>query len=193
MSHQKNNHSLRIIGGNWRGRKVSFVNNAEIRPTPARVRETLFNWLSGDLQDSRCLELFAGSGILSLEALSRGAGKVTLIEKMQSTVNQLRLEFDKFGVNEDRFMLHCMSAVDWLKTNDSGTYDLIFLDPPFGGVDLGPTLAQICSCNLLSAEGLIYIETAEAVSTQDLPCGSKIIKQKRAASVHYCLITLPQQ
>jgi 16S rRNA (guanine966-N2)-methyltransferase len=188
MSNHKNNHSLRIIGGNWRGRKVSFPNNEEIRPTPDRVRETLFNWLTGYLQNARCLELFAGSGILSLEALSRGAREVTLVDTTPSTVEQLKLEFEKLSVPSHQFQLLNMSAGEWLKNNKSKTYDLIFLDPPFDGNELTSTLEQICSGNLLDSEGFIYIESASVISTDSLPDGWIIHRQKRAASVHYCLI-----
>jgi 16S rRNA (guanine966-N2)-methyltransferase len=189
MSNHKNDHSLRIIGGNWRGRKVSFPINEEIRPTPDRVRETLFNWLTGYLQNARCLDLFAGSGILSLEALSRGAREVTLVDTTPSTVEQLKLEFEKLSVPSHQFQLLNMSAGEWLKTNRSETYDLIFLDPPFDGNELTSTLEQIYSGNLLDSEGFIYIESASIISTDTLPTGWIIHRQKRAASVHYCLIT----
>ena len=192
MSNQQNNHSLRIIGGNWRGRKVSFTNNKEIRPTPDRVRETLFNWLTGYLADARCLELYAGSGILSLEALSRGAREVILIEKMPTTVSQLKLEFKKLGVPSHQYQLLNTTASDWLESNHSETFDLIFLDPPFDGDELASSLYKIRSTNLLDSGGLIYIESANAISIDDLPRGWTLHRQKRAASVHYCLIRLSE-
>jgi 16S rRNA (guanine966-N2)-methyltransferase len=189
MSNHKNNHSLRIIGGNWRGRKVSFRNNEEIRPSPDRVRETLFNWLTGYLQNARCLELFAGSGILSFEALSRGAREVTLVDNMQSTVEQLKLEFEKLNVPSHQFQLFNMNADEWLKNSKTDTFDLIFLDPPFDGKELTSTLDQICAGNLLDSAGFIYIESANIISADTLAPGWIIHRQKRAASVHYCLIT----
>ncbi len=191
MSKQKYNHSLRIIGGNWRGRKVSFLNSEEIRPTPDRIRETLFNWLAGYLKKARCLELYAGSGILSFEALSRGALEVTLVEKMHSTVKQLQCEFERFDIPAHQFQLHNMAAGDWLNDNQSEAYDLIFLDPPFGGDDIASTLEQISSARLLESDGLIYIESGDGITMDRLPPGSTIHRQKQAASVHYCLITLP--
>ena len=189
MSNQKNKHSLRIIGGNWRGRKVSFINNEEIRPTPDRVRETLFNWLTGYIRDARCLELYAGSGILSLEALSRGARTVTMVEKMLSTVEHLELEFEKLDIPAHQFQLFNMSAIEWLSNNNSKTFDIIFLDPPFGSNELDSSLEHIYAANLLDSDGLVYIESAEAVSAGDLSAEWTIHRQKRAASVHYCLIT----
>ena len=91
---RSNTNTLRIIGGEWRSRKLSFIDAEGLRPTPDRIRETLFNWLQGTIHGANCLDLFAGSGVLGLEALSRGACQVTFVEKNKAVANQLKTNLD---------------------------------------------------------------------------------------------------
>ncbi len=180
-------HSLRIIGGNWRGRKVSFANNENIRPTPDRVRETLFNWLQGSIKDARCLELFAGSGILSLEALSRGAQSVVLIDKLSLIIDHLKTEFSTIGVSQDRFKLEKIGAEQWLEQRHKEVFDIVFLDPPFNGRHLEFCIQALELGNLMAQGCLIYIESPRAIRLAELPSRWSIERQKKAGTVHYCL------
>ncbi len=187
MKKHSASHSLRIIGGNWRGRKVSFANNENIRPTPDRVRETLFNWLQGPIKGARCLELFGGSGILSLEALSRGAQSVVLIDKLTLVIEHLKGEFSALGVPLDRYQLENLSAEQWLNENHNQVFDIVFLDPPFAGKHLDFSLQALATKKLLSPDCFIYIESPREIEKTTLPSGWTIERQKKAGAVHYCL------
>lgn len=187
MNRRTGKHSLRIIGGNWRGRKVSFINREEIRPTPDRVRETLFNWLQGYIHGSRCLELYAGSGILSLEALSRGANKVVLIDKMKRTIDHLSGVFSHFPVSQAQFVLLNVAARDWLDEEHDEKFDIVFIDPPFASNALNVILEHLASSDLLNSGALVYIESAALLPESSLPEQWEIHRQKKAGSVHYCL------
>ncbi|MBQ74155.1 MAG: 16S rRNA (guanine(966)-N(2))-methyltransferase RsmD [Gammaproteobacteria bacterium] len=187
MKTQLPDHTLRIIGGNWRGRKVSFANEEAVRPTPSRVRETLFNWLQGYVPGARCLELYAGSGILSIEALSRGAGKVVLLDKKEEVISHLSKQFKDFLVPDQQYKLINQPAGPWLAETKCPGFDLIFLDPPFAGSDLGPILNDISAKNLAKPGGWIYIESSSEFQKAQLPGGWIIHRQKRAGAVHYCL------
>jgi 16S rRNA (guanine966-N2)-methyltransferase len=186
MSEQSQNRHVRIIGGKWRSRKVSFADYEQIRPSPSRIRETLFNWLQYHIGESRCLELFAGSGILSLEALSRGALHVTLIESSRKVHKHLKQQFENLAENPRQFECLCLQAEDYLRSQRRGAlFDLVFLDPPFGSDELSRILPLVGEC--LTPEGLIYIETAEQLDSKMLPSGWEVDRRKKAGSVHYCL------
>ena len=188
MSKQNLDQAVRIIGGNWRSRKVSFAEHAEIRPTPARVRETLFNWLQYHVAGARCLELYAGSGILSLEALSRGAQQVTLVEKSGLVCHHLRETYAAFATDPSTFECHNKTAREFLEQSAADSpYDLIFLDPPFGLGELQDLLPRLVDKQLVADEALVYIESEFAVTQSLIPTGWEIHRQKRAGSVHYCL------
>jgi 16S rRNA (guanine966-N2)-methyltransferase len=194
MSTQSPPNTLRIIGGNWRGRKVSFAHQRKIRPTPDRVRETLFNWLQGYLPGARCLELYAGSGILSLEALSRGAIEVVLLDIMQDVTGHLSREFRKFQVPSQQYKLINMSALDWLSQDNSHAFDIIFLDPPFGGDELDLVLHDISGKKLINPDGWIYVESELSLQKDQLPDDWVIHRQKKAGAVHFCLCkSLPRR
>lgn len=179
--------SLRIIGGNWRGRKISFEGASEIRPTPNRIRETLFNWLTGDLKDATCLELFAGSGILSIEALSRGAGSVTLVEKEAATLRECRRHLESLTTDQ-KWQLVCEDVFTWLSRPSPGSrFDIVFMDPPFDGVDPYRLCCALASAGTLAPRAFVYLESASRVRPESLPAGWAVYRQQRAASVHYCL------
>lgn len=133
---------IRITGGDWRSRLIQVADAPGLRPTPDRVRETLFNWLGQDLVGLSCLDLFAGSGILGFEAASRGAAHVTLVEQSRSVFAALRKHAEGFA--DPRLELVCCDAVRFAPRSGHG-YDLIFLDPPYGRGLLqrvAPLLAQ---------------------------------------------------
>jgi 16S rRNA (guanine966-N2)-methyltransferase len=154
----KSSGHIRIIGGQWKGRKLSVANVPGLRPTPDRVRETLFNWLQFDILNTRCLDLFAGSGALGFEAVSRGAKDVVLVEKHPRAFNQLEailsvLPEDQVAalslVNDD--------AYRFLK-RECDPFDVIFLDPPYRKEHLPEVLDHIIENKLLAAHGYIYLE-----------------------------------
>ncbi|MFY9328771.1 MAG: 16S rRNA (guanine(966)-N(2))-methyltransferase RsmD [Georgfuchsia sp.] len=119
---------IRITGGEWRSRMIQVIDGPGLRPTPDRVRETLFNWLGQDLHGLRCLDLFAGSGILGFEAASRGASEVKLVERERRAFLQLQRNAAAF--DDPRLQLICADALKFATPGDAG-YDLIFLDPPY--------------------------------------------------------------
>jgi 16S rRNA (guanine966-N2)-methyltransferase len=182
MKHQ--DRSLRIIGGNWRGRKVSFSNHEQLRPTTDRNRETLFNWLMHDIAGSRALDLYAGSGILGIEALSRGAGSVTLIEKDPEVAAHISSELMTLSPEKLNWSVIRAPALEWLADCDD-TFDIIFLDPPFAGNELQQAADLINERNLCA--GFVYLETNKALEEEQLPGGWRIHRHKRAGDVHFHL------
>lgn len=190
-SHQQ---TLRIIGGKWRGRKVSFIkeqvteaNKGKIRPTPDRVRETLFNWLAPHVNQSRCLDLFTGSGILSLEALSRGADKVVMIDQLKDTIRNIESTLKQLGEEKNKYQCIVADSFKWIQSSDAEAFDIVFLDPPFQGKALYPVMQQLSDSNLTKPESLIYIEAPQPLDLTQLPCGWVLEKQKKAGAVHFFL------
>lgn len=175
---------LRIIGGRWRGRRLQFPPLPGIRPTPDRVRETLFNWLQHEIAGARCLDLFAGSGALGLEALSRGAAHAVFVDRERAVARSLRETLQTLGAaNAD---IHAQEARRFLK--ESATpFQAVFLDPPFSE-DVLPEI-----CNLLEQGGwlapraYIYIETPATAGTPVLPPAWTLLKSERAGAVGYHL------
>lgn len=172
---------IRIIGGRWRGRNIRFQAQPGLRPTPSRVRETLFNWLGQTLPGYHCLDLFAGSGALGFEALSRGAAKVVFVEKQRVAVHRLRENVVHLEAAETAEVVLC-EALDWLR-RDTRKYDLVFLDPPFSGQDLAQVLPMLP--DHLAPGGLVYCESSGGVS--ESPLWSEI-RSARAGQVVYQLI-----
>jgi 16S rRNA (guanine966-N2)-methyltransferase len=181
---QKN--QLRIIGGKWRGRKLQFPNIAGLRPTPNRVRETLFNWLMHVIPGSHCLDLFAGSGALGFEALSRGAGKLVFIDESAQVIAQIKRNQQLLKC--ENVIAYCTQADIYLKQTTE-KFDIIFLDPPFQ-LDIIPQLCKLLrKYNLLKENGFVYIETATKFDPNSIPHPWKIIKQSKAGKVHVALLT----
>ena len=179
---------LRIIAGAWRGRKLPFASVAGLRPTTDRVRETVFNWLAPGLPGSRCLDLFAGTGALSLEALSRGATQVDTVELSQVASQQLRDNLGALPLADDQHAnVHTMSCFDWLR-QASEAYDLVFLDPPFALSLMDDVLLRLQESNLLHEGSLIYVEQPTPLAKLDLPDHWHLHRQKKAGQVHYGLI-----
>lgn len=176
---------LRIIGGRWRGRKLSFDALPGVRPTPDRVRETLFNWLQPWVSGSRCLDMFAGSGVLGFEALSRGASSVVFIDQQTKIVDRLNEQADKFGADNQSFI--CANACHWLQQSpDNSAFDIIFVDPPFKQDLIKKSLA--CVVPHCSDHARIYVESEKALNVKDLQPGWQIEKSKKAASVYFHLL-----
>jgi 16S rRNA (guanine966-N2)-methyltransferase len=176
---------LRIIGGTWRGRKLRFPAGADIRPTPDRVRETLFNWLGAAVQGARCLDLFAGSGALGLEALSRGAAHVTFVERDAAAAQALRLLLREWQARDAR--VERADALHYL-AGEARPFDLVFLDPPFGADLLGRAAASLEERHWLQGSARIYLECAARDGLPSLPAAWRLLKAKQAGEVGYHLL-----
>lgn len=176
--------TLRIIGGAWRGRKLRFPASAAIRPTPDRVRETLFNWLGSHTQAARCLDLFAGSGALGLEALSRGAAHVTFVEQDEAAARELRARLAEWQAGDA--VVKRMDALRYL-TDAPTAFDLVFLDPPFAS-ELVSQAAQRLEAGWLAPGALIYVECPSRARLPALPASWQPLKAKQAGEVGYHLL-----
>ena len=178
-----NKGSIRIIAGLHRGRKLPVLMAEGLRPTTDRVKETVFNWLMPFIQDSNCLDCFAGSGGLGFEALSRGASHVRFVElnkpaAQQLTENQRLLNVDNISViNTD--------ALSFIK-NNTQKFDVVFLDPPFRKGFVEQT-ALLLNENSLADNALIYVEMESENNNQQLPLNWKLLKEKVAGQVIYRL------
>jgi 16S rRNA (guanine966-N2)-methyltransferase len=177
---------VRIIGGAWRSRVVAFPDAAELRPTPDRVRETLFNWLGQDLTGRRCLDLFAGAGALGFEALSRGAAEVVMIERSAVVAAALRANARLLGAQGLRVIVG--DALHFLTDSAAGRigggpYDVVFVDPPFGSGLAARALERLP--DVLAEGGVVYVES-------DAPLAPKppwhVRRHARAGAVHYHLV-----
>lgn len=173
---------VRIIGGRLRGRVLRFPAADALRPTPDRVRETLFNWLGQDLEGQHTLEPYAGTGALSLEALSRGAVRAVAIDRNPALVRALAANGASLGVHG--LVAHVADARDWLG-RDEDRYDVIFLDPPFAS-DPWSWLLPLAAHRLAGA-GLIYAEAAHVLQP---PAGLSMVRRDKAGHVHYHLLGL---
>ena len=180
---------LRIIGGQWRGRKLRFNEVAGLRPTGDRIRETLFNWLAPVVAGARCLDLFAGSGALGLEALSRGAASVTMIERHPLAVATLRDNCQLLQAEGADIL--AVDALSWLESTRPETpYDIVFLDPPFDADLLQPCLKMLFNPGILADGAYLYIETDRQQSPPAMPASLSLLKEKTAGQVCYRLYRL---
>lgn len=149
-------HSLRIIGGKWKGHRLKVPSSKAIRPTPDAVRETLFNWLGSSVAGAKVVDLFAGTGSLGFEALSRGAAHATFVEKNRRSVSMLRKACEKFDLDATEASVISANSIGWLKSSNS-KWDIVFVDPPFGRTELyQKVLADLLT--RLSPESIVYIE-----------------------------------
>ena len=188
MKPTKNN-SFQIISGEYRGRKFSFPDAQGLRPTPGKVRETLFNWIQFEAHNKTYLDLFAGSGALSLEALSRGASSVISIEKDTGAAQALQTH--QRLLNTDKLQVINQDALVFLAQTSQQNYDLVFLDPPFQQMLIAKALKLLNSGGFITTGGKIYIESEFKIDLdflrQHFGDNIQINKQKQAGAVHYCL------
>ena len=175
---------LRIIGGEHRSRIVEFDGGSGVRPTPDRVRQTVFDWLAPVIEGAQCLDLFAGSGALGLEALSRGAGLVTLVESGRTQIESIRAALVALKA-EPRAMLHAGDAPAFLEQTRE-RFDVVFLDPPYGSDLLVEALARLP--RVLKPGHRIYLEWPAKARPQ-FPASLHLIKEKEAGQVSYSLAT----
>ncbi len=178
---------LRIIGGLWRGRKLQFVESPGLRPTPDRVRETLFNWLGAEIHGSRCLDLFSGSGALGLEALSRGAGHCVFIDTAGTAITAIRQHLDKLDCNSADTS-QC-DSLRWLQDTPAPGqgFDIVFLDPPFQQNLLSRACELLEARAWLATTAQIYLESGAREETPVVPPSWELKREKQAGEVRYQL------
>jgi 16S rRNA (guanine966-N2)-methyltransferase len=178
-------HEVRIIGGQWKRTKLTVANKPGLRPTPDRVRETLFNWLGQDLSGWRCVDAFAGTGALGLEAASRGAAEVLLVEQDPQLVAQLRAIQARLGATA--VTVERANGLSVLGRLAGGAFDLIFLDPPFEADILARAVAAAGAA--VAVDGLVYLEGPTAWDDAKLaPHGLSVRRHLRAGAVHAHLL-----
>lgn len=186
MNRYRNDSSrLRIIGGRWRSRRLEFPDLPELRPTQNRVRETLFNWLAPRLPGARCLDLFAGSGALGIEALSRGAAEIVFVERRPTAIRALRENLAQLKAEGAR--VEPGEALTWLR--QPGTpFEIVLLDPPFGQGLLESVCAALEAGGWLAETAWIYLEAEAALPLLSLPAHWMPYREKKAGAVAYRLV-----
>jgi 16S rRNA (guanine966-N2)-methyltransferase len=181
-------HEVRIIGGRFKRSKLAVLDRPGLRPTPNRVRETLFNWLGQDLSGWRCLDAFAGSGALGFEAASRGAAEVVLLERDVRLQQELRRAQQRLNASEVR--VEGADALAWMARCEADRFDLVFIDPPF---DAGLFEAALAAApRIVMPGGFIYLEAPALWSLDALAaCGLALHRHARAGAVHSHLLSRP--
>jgi len=176
---------VRIIGGRWKRCKLPVANRPGLRPSPDRVRETLFNWLGQSLSGWRCLDAFAGSGALGFEAASRDAAQVTLLER--DSVLARSLMDSKARLKVDVLKIECADALAWMQRCAPASFELVLLDPPFDAELSLPALKA--AARVVVGDGFVYLETVRAYDDAELlPLGFKLHRHARAGAVHAHLL-----
>jgi 16S rRNA (guanine966-N2)-methyltransferase len=176
----------RIIAGSYKGTKLSFKPNKNLRPTESKTKETLFNWLLNDLHKKKCLDMYAGTGALGLEALSRGADEVLFFEKQKALCGAIEVVVKKLGINNKCRVINANStAFDFTTLNTK--FDLIFLDPPFHESLIQKSLNIISENQLLTEQGLVYIECERDLDLGSLKTNLTQLKLSKGGETKYCL------
>ena len=178
---------VRIIGGQHKGRLLGFPDIKGLRPTADRVRETLFNWLQPLIHNARCLDLFAGSGALGLEALSRGAAQVTFIDRSHAVTSRLTENLQTLGLTGHASVQQA-DAVRLLKRAPQQPYDIVFLDPPFADGVLAGICSQLEQQGWLSDQATIYLEQDSAHPWPELPPNWTLFREGKAGQAAYRLV-----
>ena len=172
---------LRIVGGQWRSRRLPIPTAEGLRPTPDRMGETLFNWLTGWVTEARCLDVFSGSGALGLEALSRGAVSAVFLEQAREPAQQLTANLQSLGCDNAKVIN--IDALSWLQQKAGQPYQLIFLDPPFRKDMLAPACEALDKNGYTGNSTLIYIESEKELTTLPVPDHWYLWKEKQAGQV----------
>ena len=168
---------LRIVAGKWRSRLLEVADVPGLRPTSERIRETLFNWLAPSIAGARCLDLFAGTGALGLEALSRGAASTVFVETSRKAADTLEANIETIDAGDTAIVVR-----------EDGLFDIVFLDPPFGA-DLQGDLCRLLAAGEMLAEGaLVYLEEDRGKAPAEIPVEWRVLKSKAAGNVRYSLL-----
>jgi 16S rRNA (guanine966-N2)-methyltransferase len=182
---------LRIVAGNWRGRRLPVVDADGLRPTAERVRETLFNWLMHTIAGKRCLDLFAGTGALGLEALSRGARSCIFVERDRRAARALRENVRTLdAAGAEVIEADAQRVIDTL---EPGRVDLVFLDPPFADADLTRLCRRLVESGILAPDARVYLEMPRDAADIELPDGWRRIKTGNAGNVSFALVATGQE
>ena len=181
---KKISNQIRIIGGRYRGKKLSFPPIEGLRPTSDRIRETLFNWLMHDIRGARCLDAFAGSGALGFEAYSRGAAHVLLIEKNHQVASNLQKIATTLAASKEITVV-TTSVLDYFQSHPQDQFEIIFWDPPFAQTDLYQAISLLEQAHLLIIGGLLYVESPQEIALN--PEIWQKIRFKQAGNVSYGL------
>ncbi len=177
---------LRIVAGNWRNRLLDIADSPGLRPTSERIRETLFNWLARHIEGARCLDLFAGTGALGLEALSRGAAGTVFVEKSEVAARVLKSNIEMLGAKGATV---CEAdAFEYLRQAPVRSFDIVFLDPPFAAEMLEDLCRLIDERQVLAEGARVYLENDVATDEAVLPAGWELLKSKVAGQVRYTLV-----
>lgn len=182
-----NANRLRIIGGKWRSRTLTFTDVPELRPTPDRVRETLFNWLQTEITGRRCLDCFAGSGALSFEALSRGAQHAVMLESSPALVGDILKNAQRLGTDQVEVIQTDFPVVP--TAIEQKQFDLVFLDPPFSTELIVTSLSWLLAHEVLSKNAFIYLESDQDLRAFALPSSFKLVKEAKAGQVRFGLLS----
>ena len=177
---------LRIVAGIWRSRLLEIADAPGLRPTSERIRETLFNWLSPRIGGARCLDLFAGTGALGLEALSRGAAEAVFIEASSKAASALRRNVATLAA--DRAFVHEVDALQYLRQLEAGQFDIVFLDPPFAADILEDLCRLLNEGPILAAGACVYLEQERSKPQPVLPDGWETLNTGNAGQVRYSLV-----
>lgn len=177
---------LRIVAGKWRSRLLDIADVEGLRPTAERVRETLFNWLAPRINGARCLDLYAGTGALGLEALSRGAKSCVFVERSPVAVRRLRANAELLGAEQAD--VRETDANRFLSNSSDRTFDLVFLDPPFAADLLGETCRLLAEQGMLANGAQVYVEFGRGQEPPELPPGWRVTRDGSAGNVRYMLI-----
>jgi 16S rRNA (guanine966-N2)-methyltransferase len=183
--------SVRIIGGAWRGRRIAFPDLPDLRPTSDRIRETLFNWLQHEVAGARCLDLFAGSGALGFEALSRGARELLLVEQDPTAARHLTEQIQRLEAFAQASVLEMDAYLYLLRPAEP--FDIIFLDPPFKSDAIPALAAQLDAGAWLKSGSLVYLESPRELGVPTLPPRWDMLKSKSAGEVGYYLARIQGQ
>jgi 16S rRNA (guanine966-N2)-methyltransferase len=175
---------FRIIGGSWRGRRLPVPPDADVRPTPDRVRETVFNWLAPTIAGARCLDLYAGSGALGLEALSRGASRVVFVDRSPAVLRQLAASLAVLGATSGETV--GMDAMSYLE-GPPAPFDVVFIDPPYRQGQVEPVMARLVARGWLAPAASVYLEHEAEAPAPALPAGWRLYRSAAAGGVRYHL------
>lgn len=182
--------TVRIIGGQWRGRKITFPDLPGLRPTPDRVRETVFNWLAPHLLGAHCLDMFAGSGVLGFEALSRGARQVVMIDHASIIIQQLRSHAQQLQIDPATLILIPAVFPDPELLSHREPFDIIFMDPPYHQNFIQPCCDFLIKQKLIKPNTLIFIETERDLDPLPIPAEWRIKRSKMAGQVRYYFVAV---
>lgn len=179
---------IRIIGGDWRGRKLPVLQSEGLRPTSDRVRETVFNWLQFSVPGASCLDVYAGSGALAFEALSRGAKSAVLLELNPQTAKQLQRNLQTLNAN--RAVVETTDSLQWLSSQATETFDIVFIDPPFHKDLMQHSVDRLFEHGFISDTTWLYLEQETQLDWPNLPQGWHCHREKKTSQVRFGLFCL---